>query len=102
MFALYIIRLFYRYVQAPTLRSICNRHLILRALSTQRLVMRIFLLGFSRSEFGKSQKTYLIEEDLSFTQNMLQFGQFQEVSFKRLCVLVHLTQFIFQFLKGCL
>lgn len=44
--------------------------------------------------------TYLVEEDLSLTQDVLQLGQLQEVALQRFGVLVHLAQFVLQLLEG--
>lgn len=47
-------------------------------------------------------KTYLIEENLGFPQDVLEFRQLQEVPLKGFGVLVHLTEFVFKLLERCL
>lgn len=44
--------------------------------------------------------TYLIEEDLSLSENMLKLGQLQEIAFERLSVQIYFPQLVFQFLEG--
>lgn len=46
--------------------------------------------------------SYLIKKDLRLSQNVLQFRQFQEITFQCFGILIDFTQFIFQFLKRCL
>jgi hypothetical protein len=46
--------------------------------------------------------TYLIKENLSLSQNVLQLRQFQEIPFQRLGILVHLSQLVLQLFERCL
>lgn len=43
---------------------------------------------------------YLVEEDLSLSQDVLELGQLQEVALERLGVLVHFPQLVLQLLEG--
>lgn len=47
-------------------------------------------------------KTHLIKEYLSFSQNVLEFRQLEEVPLQGFSVLVHLTELIFELFEGCL
>lgn len=49
-----------------------------------------------------SMYAYLIEKHLGFSQNVLEFGEFQEVPLQGLRVLVDFTKFVFKFFKSCL
>jgi len=54
----------------------------------------------SRTYNIQSTVTHLIKKYLSFPENMFQFSQFQEISFQSFSIMIHFSEFVFQFLKG--
>ena len=46
------------------------------------------------------QALLFVEELLGLSQDMLQLGELEKVPLKRLCVLIHLSQFVLELLEG--